>query len=248
MKNSLFLLTLTFVFLLSSVGHSEEELDLSRGLSYPELEVTPRASDRLYMEAKEERNHRFSNHGAMLVSSLATLVAAFSSQDSPSDSSNKDIVDNNDWATQVGYAIGGGWLITNVLLMSKYEPYRAGYSKIKGLAQGTKREVLSRERIAEEALYDPARLGTKLLWFSTITNLAAAGYMMGYGNEDVKVYSAIAALVSLAPVFFPYRWIDVANQHKLYKKKIYGPVAGLTLLRTGFAKKPEPGLGLMFSF
>lgn len=248
MKNPLVLLVLAFYFLIGSLASAADEVDLTKGLSYPELEVTPRASERLFMEAKEERNNKFANHGAMLVSSLATLIAAFNSQDSPSNTSNKDIVDNNDWATQVGYAVGGGWLLTNVWLMSKYEPYRDGYSSIKGMGKGSKREILSRERMAEEALYAPARLGTKLLWFSTVTNLIAAGYMMGYGNEDVKVYSAIAALASLAPVFFPYRWIDVGNQHKLYKKKIYGPIAGLTLLNAGAGEKPHPGLGLTFTY
>lgn len=248
MKNHLIALAFLLVLATGPESHAEDKVDLSKGLSYPELEVTPRASDRLLMEAKDERSHRFSNHGAMLVSSLTTLVAAFNSHDSPSNTNNSDIVDNNDWATQVGYAIGGGWLITNVWLMSKYEPYRDGYSNIKGMAKDSKRDNLARERLAEEALYAPARLGTKLLWFSTITNLAAAGYMMGYGNEDVKIYSAVAALASLAPVFFPYRWIDVANQHKLYKKKIYGPVASLTLLRTGVGEKPQPGLGLTFSY
>ena len=248
MKKQLVPFVLAFLVFPFQWAFAADEVDLTKGLSYPELEVTPRASARLLMEAKEERSSRFSNHGAMLISSLTTLVAAFNSQDSPSNTDNKDIVDNNDWATQVGYAIGGGWLITNVWLMSRYEPYRDGYNKIKGLPKGSKRENLARERLAEEALYAPARLGTKLLWFSTFTNLAAAGYMMGYGNEDVKIYSAVAALASLAPVFFPYRWIDVGNQHKMYKKKIYGPVAGLTLLNPGPGERPQPGVGFTFSY
>lgn len=248
MKIQLAILTLASLYIIPQAALAEDKIDLSKGLAYPELEVTPRASDRLFLEAKDERSNRFNNYGAMMISSMATLVTAFTAQDSPDNKNDKDIVDNNKWSTQVGYAVGGGWLLTNILMMTSYEPYRNGYKDIKNMPSSNKREELTKERLAEENLYAPARLGTRLLWLSAITNFTASVYMMDNGDDNVKVYGAVSAIASLAPIFFPYRWIDVANQHRLYKKKIYGPIASLTFLSAGNQKPPQPGVGLTWSW
>jgi hypothetical protein len=139
--------------------------------------------------------------------------------------------------------------LTNLLLATSYDPYSSGYKEVKKMKSETHRDRLARERFAEEALYKPAKLGTRLLWFSVITNFAASAYLMGYADADAKLAAGISAAVALGPIFFPYTWIESANQHRLYKKKIYGPVASLTFLRDGSQNRNlQPGLGLRYSF
>lgn len=241
------LCALLILLLNPTVGFAQSEGDL-KILDYPELQVTPSASQRLERMAKSEKGDRLSNHTSMLVSSVATLVAAFQATDSPQVSDDPDNVDQNDYSVQAGLAIGGGWLVANVLLMMNYRPYESGYKEIKKMPTKDQRQKLAKERFAEEALYRPAKLGNRLLWFSLITNLAASAYIMGYGDDDAKLAGGVAALASFAPVFFPYDWINTANQHKSYKKKIYGPVAGVTIMNPVAGRKANLGFGLTYSF
>ena len=229
----------------TSFAQSEDDLKI---LDYPELQVTPSASQRLERMAKSERSDRLSNHSSMLVSSVATLVAAFQATDSPQIADDPDNVDQNDYSVQAGLAVGGGWLVANLLLMMSYKPYETGYKEIRKMPAKDKRQKLAKERFAEEALYEPAKLGSGLLWFSVITNLAASAYIMGYGDDDAKLAGGVAALASFAPVFFPYDWISTANQHRSYKKKIYGPVAGVTIMSPVAGRKANLGFGLTYSF
>ncbi|MEO0336351.1 MAG: hypothetical protein AAF202_08150 [Pseudomonadota bacterium] len=226
-----------------------EEKDKLNVLDYPELHVTPSASARLERLANKEKSDRLKNHSAMFLSSIATLVASFQATDSPQVSDDPDNVDQNELSSQVGLAVGGGWLLTNLLLATTYNPYQSGYKEIKKMKSDTQRNRLARERFAEEALYKPAKLGNRLLWFSVITNLAASAFIMGYGDEDAKLAGGISAAVALGPIFFPYQWIDSANQHRLYKKKIYGPVASVALLNDGSEdRNPLAGVGFNYSF
>lgn len=238
------LVALTFSWsVLASQNSKLETLD------YPELHVTPSASQRLERLANEERSNRLMNHSAMFLSSVATLVATFQATDSPQVSDDPDNVDSNDLSTQIGLAVGGGWLLTNLYLASTYTPYADGYKTVRKMKSKTQRERLARERYSEEFLYAPAKLGTRLLWFSVITNFAASAFLMGFADPDAKVAAGVSAAVALGPIFFPYTWIESANQHKIYKKKIYGPVAGLTLLKGGRPESiPQPGVGFTYFF
>jgi hypothetical protein len=242
------LCALLFLSILPNAAYAAED-DKLKVLDYPELHVTPSASQRLKRLAKNERSDRLKNHSSMMLSPIATLIATFQATDSPQVSDDPDNVDQNELSTQVGMAVGGGWLLTNLLLATSYDPYSSGYKEVKKMKSETHRDRLARERFAEEALYKPAKLGTRLLWFSVITNFAASAYLMGYADADAKLAAGISAAVALGPIFFPYTWIESANQHRLYKKKIYGPVASLTFLRDGSQNRNlQPGLGLRYSF
>ena len=124
------LCALLFCFTACFQAHSAEENNL-KVLDYPELHVTPSASQRLERLAKRERADRLKNHSAMFLSSIATLVATFQATDSPQVSDDPDNVDQNQISTQVGLAVGGGWLLTNLLLATSYNPYSKGYGEIK---------------------------------------------------------------------------------------------------------------------
>lgn len=223
---------------------NQEDLNLEAKLTYPELEVTPRASDRLEIEAKRERQRAWSTHLPLQFSALATLYAGMN-VDGQADLS-ADEKDKFSSQKSLAVGVGVGWLALTGLMATSYRPYRTGLSEISKLPKGTDREQLTRERIAEESMNAPASLATKLVYFSAISNLAASALLFKDANADSRKTVAFAMVSAFAPFLFEYRWSEVANQHREYKKKIYGPLANVILVPT-----PDlhgPGLGVLWTF
>ncbi|MCB0350014.1 MAG: hypothetical protein KDD38_02450, partial [Bdellovibrionales bacterium] len=139
-------------------ANSKEE-NLETQLSYPELEVTPRASERLDIEYKNEKRTSWQTHLPIQFSALATLYAGTSS--SVKDGATADEKDSYETAQTIAVGVGAGWLVLTGALAAAYRPYRTGRIEISKLPKGTPREQLTRERISEEALYAPAALANK---------------------------------------------------------------------------------------
>jgi hypothetical protein len=194
----------------------------SADFEYPELNVTPRASDRVEMEAKKESSERWTTHWPVQLSAISTLFAAAM----VSGNHNRDS-DPNGRAPLAGYIVGGSWLVGSLILSNSYAPYQSAQSEMAELPRKTLRDQLTRERMAEEAIDRAASLGRKLAWMSTITNFAAAAYMNGKSEKSTigEVASLGAMALSATPLLFNYRWGRVAYEQREYKKRIFAPVA-----------------------
>jgi hypothetical protein len=218
-------------------------------LSYPELEVTPRASERLEMEAKNELRTRWLTHLPIQFSALTTIYAATQATyvNGISDSAQA----NYELTKKLAVGVGAGWLALTIGFSAFYRPYFNGYKDVARMPATNKREELTRERIAEEALYAPDSIAVKMKWFSVGTNLLVnlALFNNNSGQSDMPI--TIGVLGSFAPLLFESRWSTIAERHREYKKKIYGPVASTTLLPTGGTDRQpsyQPGLGLLWVF
>jgi len=209
--------------------------------SYPELQVTPRASDRIDLESKDEFSRRWITHAPSMLSAVSTVFAA-------AIHSKKADVTND--ARYAGLGIGASWIGINVLLALHYTPYKDAKNELSKLPSRTTRDQLTKERIAEEAINSTASFGTKLKWLSFLTNAGACVFMGAYSvNKSFSQTAAfVAAGFSIAPILFPYNWNKVANEHRAYKKKIYGPVASTGAFAEPGTGKFVPGLSLAFSF
>ncbi len=210
--------------------------------SYPELTITPRATERLDLEAK--RGSSFLDHWPIQASALVTLSAGViqSSEDQRKSAGNK--------AYLAGVAIGSGWLVTTAVLAAMYDPYRSALAEVSGLPQKTQREQLIRERLAEEAIDNAAALGRRLAWISFATNLAAGAVLVQNaskgGLSEVMGISTMAT--SVLPLIFKYRWQTVANEQRDYKKKIYSPIASTAVMAEPGTGKLAPALTLALNF
>lgn len=229
-----------------------DSLDESK-LNYPELEVTPRASERLEIEAKNERNARWGTHIPIQFSALATVYA--SSSVTYKDGASAQEKDDYTSAKNMAFGVGAGWLALTGVLSALYTPYYSGLKEISKLPAKTQREQLTRERLAEEALYAPASLAWKLKWFSVATNFWANAQLLRNADPDSRITIGLGVVASLAPLLFDYRWSQVATQHREYKKKIYGPLAGMILLPVeggspsqSKGSRLQPGFGLSWVF
>ena len=212
---------------------------------YPELMVTPKASERIKLEYKREKRRGMWMHLPIQVSSVATLTAsAFQLMD------YDESKDPDGYSPYAGLITGGFWLGVTAYLGEIHRPYMKGFKEIAKMPAKTPRQQLIRERMAEEAIYDIEKLGTKLVWFSSLTNLGASVYMASKAESKsaALLASSISAILALGPVVFPHPWRQTGNYHREYKKKIYRPIASGAMLYNKSHGVFVPGMKLSMSF
>jgi hypothetical protein len=229
-------------------------------MNYPELMVTPRATKRLQIERKRESKmsgYWYKQHAPLQISALFTLLSSMKlSSDKPfyvatTASDVNAVTENNsktDDAIKLGQIVGAGWLALTTYMAFNYKPYTTAYNDIRKLPKKTKKQNLTRERIAEEHINKSATIGKRLAWSSFATNLIASAYMASNAKEDATIIAGLSVLASAAPLFISYNWIEVSNAHKEYKKKIYGPIAQAGFVIEPSTKKPIMGLMVNYSF
>lgn len=195
---------------------------LAADYDYPELQVTPLASQRLMIEGNKEGTFNMGPFLPYQISALSTFTAGLIQ------SSNVDpSKDSEERSPMVGMLVGGGWLALGTAMARYYHPYQNGLSDIKSLPASSKKEQLVRERLAEEAINDAERLGNRLMWISFASNAGASAYMLSNAKKKSSAIpaSAIGILTSFAPILFKHPWQRVAKEQREYKKKIYGPIS-----------------------
>ncbi|PIT99292.1 MAG: hypothetical protein COT74_09805 [Bdellovibrionales bacterium CG10_big_fil_rev_8_21_14_0_10_45_34] len=203
---------------------SEKPTEPKDALLYPELNVNPSASDRLLRAAKDEQSNRWITHWPIQVSALATLYSGLTIGQHPKKATETDR-ETSEWAKNVAYGVGGGWILATIVLSAAHQPYLEGYNEVKRLSEKTMSEKLTKERIAEEHLRKPAELGHKIMYISIATNLGASLFAASAGERPAEIMGIVSAVLSLTPLIFRSNWIEEYDTHLDYKKKIYGPVA-----------------------
>lgn len=222
---------------------SEKPSDNSRNRSptvlefdYPELLVSPPASQRLKMESQREKKD-----GALLewiplqlgaVASIFSGLGAMRDQGKPP-TATENYKDSVKFSGQIAVLNGLGWLGATAALSVISQPYQSGWRDIQKLPQGSKQDRLTRERLAEEALEAPSNLAKRLSYVALGTNSLSAGLILRSANDPLtKILAASQVLLAATPFIFPSRWQEVFNQHLEYKKRIYGPIAQVSLWQT----------------
>lgn len=213
-------------------------------LNYPELEVTPRASERLKMLAEKEHSNSFFSPAAMQISALSTLTTGllqFGSVDESEDPDKKSPL--------VGVVVGGVWLGVNFYLSQGYKIYNETLADVNKISGNGLREQLTRERIAEEGINKAARIASRLKWMSALTNGGASIYMLQNVEKDsaAQIMGFVSVAASLAPILFESDWEVVARNQRSYKKKVYGPIFTSSVFNVGEGKW-APGVLFASSF
>jgi hypothetical protein len=212
---------------------------------YPELQVTPRASERIATEAARESSTRWLSFAPFQVSAAATLTAGIAQLANPDPGKDPQGVSG-----LAGTIVGGTWLVTTFALEAMYHPYASAEQDISGMPTKTPREQLVRERYAEEAIHSASRLAWRLKWLSVLTNLGSNLYMVTQAKSQTfsQVMDGVGAAFAFAPLVFRTHWQDVADEQESYKKRIYAPIASATVLREPGTNSVAPGAVLMMSF
>lgn len=222
--------------------------DILKGLDYPELQVVPRATDRLAMETQNEREYGWTAFWPYQISSIATLLAGNRlrgnyKEDVDSDQEKKD----SDSVGMAAMGVGLGGLGLSIFLI-KSDLYGDAYRRIKNMKVTDKRSELMRERLAEEALEKPAHLINMLTTISVTMNLFANGAVLSQANGDVRAYAAVGLVASFLPWMFNNRYVDNWNKHLEYKRKIYTPLVGMDLKYQPNERYWQPQLTMNWRF
>ncbi len=218
-----------------------------QNLDYPELNVTPRASDRITIEARQESDSS-SQFWAIQVSSMATFLTSLSASSELSDKAKED---GNEIVPSIGMAVSAGILGISYWYGSHYRPYASSYNKLKAYPRKSKREQLTLERLAEEEINSLKRLGQKLRWVSSFANLSLsiAVAEVVRDESDTSNLSPLSAALAVGSFFVSTHWEDVAQEQEKYKKRIFGPVAFTpTVLFNSFSQKYISGFSLRTTF
>jgi hypothetical protein len=215
------------------------------GMGYPELQVVPRATERLKIEAKAESGNWYVAHWPVELSGLATLAVGFSAGEKEDLSSDeKDSAGTIKTFTQ---AVGLGWVVGGVLLGAQ-RPYTRGQKAVQKVSGKDERAILLRERLAEETLEKPARTMRMLEHVAVATNFTMNALSMVYTDDDGKVIAGIGAVLSFLPYMFQDHSISVYDKHIEYKKKIYTPLKGASVWVDPETHKITPMTTLVWNF
>lgn len=214
----------TLIIFISSTAFSQD--NLFSNLEYPELQVAPRATERLAQLAEMENRNGPLLEWTMWTSGLATLSAGLKHRGAykdlnPTEGQKRD----SDYASTAGIIVGGSWITLGTYMGFKRWS-TARLMEVKKVPAKDKRGELARERMAEEALEFAANTTTTLETISVWTNLATSLYITSYASEENRVYGLIAATTAFLPWFFPNPYTIGYRKHREYKKKIYAPLVG----------------------
>lgn len=220
--------------------------DLFKSLDYPELQVVPRATERLQLEVQNESEMNYFTHWPLQVSALATLAFGLTGKVAKEDASEDQKKELN-LASTGAIGVGAFWLITTGVI-SWQKPYASGLNKVRRVKGNDRKAELLRERIAEEALESPAKTMKTLTTLSVISNVLAVGYLAGYANDSVLKTAVAAGILAFTPWVFEHRYIESWDKQLEYKRKIYSPVSALTLGYDQKARQYYPQMSLRWEF
>lgn len=200
--------------------------ELFKSLDYPELQVVPRASQRLKMESGEEGDNWWYIHWPMYVSALATAGFGSTASQSLRDDLNETEKNDAKSAALAAKTVGVSWFLGTMLLASR-KPYQKGYKRIRGISGSGRSNELMRERLSEEVLEKTAHQFKVLSYVSVFTNMAVAGYAGSFLTDRGRVTAAVTGMLSFLPIIFDDWYVYNYNKHLEYKRNIFAPVVSM---------------------
>jgi hypothetical protein len=232
------------ISLLASLVATAAQAAPSGEFDYPELMVTPRASERINSEAAKEPSTRWTTLIPHQISALTTLTAGIIQK-----SGDATTVKNLD-SGMVGIAAGGALLATTFAIEAFYTPYASAAREIAAMPAKTPREQLIRERAAEEAIRSASNMAWRFKWLSVLANVGVNGYMATQAKSSTlpQTIDILAAAAAFAPVIFGNNAQNVYREQESYKKRIYAPIASLAVMREPGTGATVPGAAFRLSF
>jgi hypothetical protein len=218
------------------------------GFDYPELSVVPLASERLLQQKEADRVDGLKTHANILFpASMTFLAGAGLLANGPRDGSDNGL---NRAAPYIGMGVGALWWVATTVWIHPMDEYGKGAAEISKISVKSTRDLLTRERTAEESIRKAAKISRRMKWLSVLSNLAASALMGSAGKEDgySNALAGISAITSLTPLIFKHRWEDTECLQEEYKRRIYAPVAGPALITDPSGLSLSPGVALSLRF
>lgn len=205
------------------VDDSAGKLEDLKALDYPELQVVPRASERLIMETMSSRNQGAMMLFPFIASSSMTLISgiAVNTHLKPDLTSGE----NNDTQLATKFAIGVGAAgLGLVYWYSAADLYGATLTQIRSLKNKDRRTELLKERLAEEAFEKSALMASQWKWIFAATNFIASVRLIDKSTGDNNIFPSLSIVTSLLPLFISTTYEMNYLKQQEYKKRIYIPL------------------------
>jgi hypothetical protein len=230
----------------SSLGEEPEKdhsLDFLDSVDYPELQVVPRASERIEAESATEKDGgAWLNQWGFLLGGSSTLMAATATN---SALTNPQTYQQN--AVLVSQSLGALTLGVGVYFALS-QPYATAFEKTRKQKVTTKRQLLMRERASEEQLERIALQHRVISQGALLSNLVANGFLSTYGTQTSQVYCYGAMIIQLAALMFPNSYVTAWEKQNEYKHKIYSPLPLTGLQSDPVTGKAYPTVGMLWSW
>lgn len=225
------------------------ETQFLNSLDYPELQVVPRASERIQMDGGTESNNGYMMFWPFLASSGTTMIVALMSKNKFKAGKEEDESFRRDADFKVNAAAGlsAAWFGLTYFV-SASEPYNSALQKINSIKGRDKKSLLLRERLAEEAMQKPAELVKMLAYASTLTNIVAAAGLMDVVSTDYNMYASVAILTAFLPLIFKNKYVENYEKQLEYKRKIYAPVVYTDMYKANSYAEWSPRLVLQWNY
>lgn len=203
---------------------SSFNLEDLKSLDYPELQVVPRASERLVLESNLIKEEGILTVYPYLTASLFTtasgLAVAANLRPEISETDKSDAKTNSNIAIGVGL---GGLAITYWYIYTDH--YGSTVNQIRGLRNKDRRTELLRERLSEETFEKSASLVSKWKWVFSISNFIACAQLTGKSTGNNNAFPTLGMATALLPLFITSNFETNYQKQQEYKKRIYTPIS-----------------------
>jgi len=231
----------------SETIHGEEDR-LFKNIDYPELQVVPRASERLAYEALAEKDQKLSFFWTLQIPAVASMVAGLVTyqkytSDTMSDQSKRD----HDALSIATFGTGLLWLGVDFYLMAG-EPYNEALVRVNKIKKGDRKNDLLRERISEETMEKTAKTMRTLNTLSILTNSILILSTLPGTKDELRPLMLFPFALAFTPYVFPQKYVDIFEKHQEYKRKIYAPVSFFDFRWNKKTGGLEPITGLVWNF
>lgn len=229
------------------VNDSSLRLEDLKALDYPELQVVPRASERLAMETMSARNQ-----GAMVLfpfvaSSAMTLLSGVAVNTHLKSDFSSKFEDEVLLATKFAMGVGAAGLGL-VYWFNSADMYGSTLAQIRNLKNKDRRTELLKERLAEEAFERSAQMASQWKWIFAATNFAASVTLIDKSTGDNNIIPSLSIVTSLLPLLITTNYEVNYLKQQEYKRRIYIPLTWFDYKYNPSQVSWQPQLNAVWTF
>lgn len=199
------------------------KLEDLKALDYPELQVVPRASERLVLETTHASDNGVMTLLPYVLSSTMTLLSGAVVN------SNMRTDYDDQRKLEVGRSAKGAMVVGAAGLGLAYwfantDFYGTSLNQIRALKNKDRRTELLKERLAEESFEKSAQMISQWKWVFVLTNLVASAELTGKSVDDNNLVPSLSVAAALLPLFISTSYETNYQKQMEYKKRIYVPL------------------------
>lgn len=223
------------------------KLEDLKALDYPELQVVPRASERLILETANASDSGVGSLLPYVLSSTMTLLSgAVVNSSIREDFDEQRRLETSRSAK--GAMIVGAAGLGLAYWFTHADFYGSSLNQIRALKNKDRRTELLKERLAEESFERSAQMISQWKWVFAITNIVASAELTGKSTGDNNIVPSLSVAAALLPLFISTSYETNYQKQMEYKKRIYVPLTWFDYKYNPSQASWQPEFNLVWNF